>query len=239
MKYCSKCKIEKDEREFHKNKSQRDGLDNWCKVCSAEKKAKYYQSNIEEIKKKCLEYRAKNKDKMNIYQVKYYQATKVDKHKYYIVNKEKILNRQANATQEVKDKKRQYNVNYHIERRKTDSLYNLQHRTGSLIRGSMKAKGYTKKSKTAKLIGCPFEQFMDWLGPKPCENPQLDHMCPMAQAKTEDEANKLQHYMNFQWLTPEENLKKSDNKTYAGEFLCQILLGREWEDSCNSEDPVV
>jgi hypothetical protein len=33
MKTCSKCKVEKDEAEFSKNKSKKDGLDYRCKAC--------------------------------------------------------------------------------------------------------------------------------------------------------------------------------------------------------------
>ena len=36
MKTCSKCKLEKDEAEFSKNKSHRDGLDSRCKSCVRE-----------------------------------------------------------------------------------------------------------------------------------------------------------------------------------------------------------
>jgi hypothetical protein len=33
MKTCSKCKIEKEETEFHKNKSRKSGLADYCKSC--------------------------------------------------------------------------------------------------------------------------------------------------------------------------------------------------------------
>jgi hypothetical protein len=66
------------------------------------------------------------------------------------------------------------------------------------------------------------------LGNPPCEHPHLDHICPVAQAKTEEEVIKLQNYINFQWLTPEENTSKGDKPTEEGIFLCRFLLGREW-----------
>jgi hypothetical protein len=37
-KICSKCKIEKDKSEFHKDKSKKDGLDFLCKQCIKEKR---------------------------------------------------------------------------------------------------------------------------------------------------------------------------------------------------------
>ena len=33
MKTCTKCRLEKDESEFTKNKSKRSGYSSWCKVC--------------------------------------------------------------------------------------------------------------------------------------------------------------------------------------------------------------
>ncbi len=35
MKKCSKCGIEKDWSEFHRNRSCKDGLNYWCKICAA------------------------------------------------------------------------------------------------------------------------------------------------------------------------------------------------------------
>lgn len=141
-------------------------------------------------------------------------CTCVQRHTYYNINRDSIIKQKSK---------------YEYSRKQTDLLFKFKKQTRNLVRNSLHAKGYNKSTKTHKLIGCSFEQLMYWLGPTPCENPVLDHVCPMAQARTEEEAIKLNHYMNLQWLTSEDNSHKSDNKTYAGEFLCQILLGRTWQ----------
>ena len=46
-KTCTKCKKEKDKKEFNKNKTRKDGLQNICKICSREKSKKFYQDNVE------------------------------------------------------------------------------------------------------------------------------------------------------------------------------------------------
>lgn len=63
MKICSRCKIEKNEEEFYKNKTTRDGLCCECKACrsriSKEFFVKYYLKkpyNYEEDKNRKLKY---------------------------------------------------------------------------------------------------------------------------------------------------------------------------------------
>ena len=35
-KVCSKCRVEKEESEFHKRRTAKDGIDIWCKSCKKE-----------------------------------------------------------------------------------------------------------------------------------------------------------------------------------------------------------
>lgn len=48
MKVCRKCKLEKDESEFSKDKSRKDGLYSHCKACWHE----YYQTDAYKNSKK-------------------------------------------------------------------------------------------------------------------------------------------------------------------------------------------
>ena len=63
------------------------------------------------------------------------------------------------------------------------------------------------------------------------EGYHIDHICPLAQAQTIEEAKKLCNYANLQLLPKLENIRKSDSKTPEGEEMCKKLLGREWIDS--------
>ena len=56
MKYCYKCKKEKDETEFHKNRSKKDGLCCECKACKKIIKAISYEQNKEKISIKHKKY---------------------------------------------------------------------------------------------------------------------------------------------------------------------------------------
>jgi hypothetical protein len=59
MKKCSKCKVEKPLYEFHRTKSNKDGLDYYCKQC----KRNSYFENREEILKKSKERYIYDKEK--------------------------------------------------------------------------------------------------------------------------------------------------------------------------------
>lgn len=76
MKRCSKCGIEKDESEFYKNATCKDGRRIYCIKCQIVLTKEYYQKNKEKEKKRSKEkyqnnlqyskeYRQKNKEKMN------------------------------------------------------------------------------------------------------------------------------------------------------------------------------
>ena len=109
-----------------------------------------------------------------------------------------------------------------LKRRQEDSLFKLQENTRSLILASFKRKGWSKTTKTHKLLGCTFEEFrvhleaqfkpgMSW------ENHgkwHMDHIKPCATAKTPEEFEALQHYTNFQPLWAIENLSKGATYVY-------------------------
>jgi hypothetical protein len=52
MKKCSKCGIEKDEEEFAKDATKKDGLRGWCRVCHSTYDKKRYQANPDKVKAK-------------------------------------------------------------------------------------------------------------------------------------------------------------------------------------------
>ena len=63
VKTCTKCKVEKDVVEFHKNKYKKDGLKSECKYCQKE----YREANKELIKERKKKYYKANKEKIKAY----------------------------------------------------------------------------------------------------------------------------------------------------------------------------
>lgn len=198
MKICTRCLEEKTEEEFGNNKRSNDGLNHWCKKC------------------------------FNIYDKQYHEIRKITtqqyRKKYREDNKEhrKMLKKKWEAEHP------DYHKEYRKNRKHIDALYNFICQSKKIINKSLKSNGWSKDSTVQELLGCSYEDFMQYLGPKPNGNVHRDHICPLSQAQNQEEAEKLQHYTNFRWLSADDNLKKSDNKTPEAEEMCRKLLGRDW-----------
>ena len=72
LKTCSKCKESKDLSEFSKDKSRKDGLTVWCKIC----KKVYRQINKKAISDKNKAFRESHRESIVDYQKTYYQTHK-------------------------------------------------------------------------------------------------------------------------------------------------------------------
>jgi len=196
-KICSRCKTSKPIKKFSKDRRAKDGLQCSCKECDK----KYY--NPDKDSYKINKIKAKQRYEENKEYLKQYQK------EYYQKNKKRI--------RKVKNK-------YGVERRNKDPLFKLINNIRGLIRISLKKQGFTKRTKTFKILGCSFEELKNHL----FENAKLkypdfktedflekgkyhiDHIIPVSFAKNENEVISLNHYTNLQLLTAEENLLKSN-----------------------------
>ena len=136
-KTCTKCKKEKNIKEFWKDKRSKDKLYYLCKQCANKQKKEYRKNNKEEIKKQLKIYYQKNKDKIlnsqkkyeenhkeerQKYRQKYYQENREEKLKQrkerYQQNKEKELKQAKKYRQKHKSKRRQYQQEYRKKNRR-------------------------------------------------------------------------------------------------------------------------
>ena len=107
---------------------------------------------------------------------------------------------------------------WEVKKRNTDSLFrlkqNLRHRTNS----AFKSKYWQKNNTTKDLLGCTFEEAKIHLESKFTVGMNwdnygkwhIDHIIPLASAKTEQEMCNLFHYTNLQPLWAADNFRKSD-----------------------------
>lgn len=191
-KICKKCGLEKPIEKFRKWYSSLRNkyyYRNKCRECERKQNNEYnrekYNSGGKEIDKK---YHDEHKEFYREYNKKYYQA-----------HKEKI------------NKKRK-------EKKWNDRIFYLTINVRKSILNSFGRKSYKKPNKTEKITGLKNEQMTkyllktfknrygyEWNGVEPVH---IDHIIPLATAKTEEEVMLLCNYKNLQLLKAEDNLKK-------------------------------
>ena len=134
MKICNKCGMDKDECEFSKDKTSKDGLQSNCKECVKIYNKQYYEKNKEKIKKRSKGYRKANGEYYKQYHKKYYKENKdvlciqnkvykeLNKEKYSEYNKEyRKLNREKLI---VKSREHYYNNKQrYVEKERSNALY--------------------------------------------------------------------------------------------------------------------
>ena len=191
LKKCTKCNQIKSIEEFtyRKDSSCYRGE---CKKCETKRRKEYYNNNIDKIKKIQKEYTIRNKQSKIEYDKKYRKE-----------NKKAITKRQSAWCK---------------RKRTEDKIYKLKGQVRCCLRDSFRRKKYKKNSNSEKIIGCEWEFFInyllnkfknnygyDWDGK---EKISIDHIIPLATAKTEEEVIKLCHYTNLQLLKAKDNMKK-------------------------------
>ena len=199
-KVCNKCNIEKDVTEFGKNRRSKDNLHYYCKICSRWYVEEYKKKNRTEYLKSKKKHREKHSEYISEYGKEWYIKNKGD-------TKFKLFR---------KEERREYDREYSKKRYHSDILYKLSDLISSAIWLSLNEKGYTKKCRTYRVLGCTYEEFKthieskweDWMN---WDNHglyngernygwDLDHIVPLSSAQCEEDVYRLNHYSNIQPL---------------------------------------
>lgn len=156
MRFCTKCKQTKPEDKFaFKNKA--DGtLKTWCKECTKESSAAYYQKNKEKISLRTSEYRKENlglyaeatrrwrannpeKNKLSIYKWRNENpdAIKAIDRRSYAKNVEKKRLCAQNRYWKNRDKWISYARNYRLENKEKRRVFAQNRRSKLLSRGKL------------------------------------------------------------------------------------------------------
>jgi len=99
---------------------------------------------------------------------------------------------------------------------KEDPLFALKKRLRSLMSNAFRSVASSKNAKTEKILGCTFEQFvghierqflpgMAWSNRSEWH---LDHVIPLATAKTLEDVTRLNHFTNYRPLWAADNISK-------------------------------
>lgn len=209
QKKCSKCNMVLPATLDFFYKNTKKLLATNCKKCVkdySKNNAKKYYTNPENKNKKLeynKKYRIKNKTRIKERDKKYRETTsvKIRMKKYYENNREQCL----------KNSRKSEN-----KKLKTDKLFKRKRRIKDLIRLSIKRGGFSKNSKTQKILGCTYEEFILYIENKfdtwmNWDNYGLyngdinfgwdyDHIIPLDTAQNENDLIKLNHYTNIRPL---------------------------------------
>ena len=135
---------------------------------------------------------------------------------YREINKTKLALKNKQWVENNKEHVRAYARMYGKNRRFNDPLYILSCRCRVRITDIFRCKGYTKRSKSSEILGCEWPALrahieskfvggMDWTNR---DQWHIDHIIPLASAKTEERLIELCHYSNLQPLWASENMSK-------------------------------
>ena len=195
---CKNC-----ERKYNKNWD----LKNKEKRREYERKKRLKIKDTDEYKKYHKQYRDEHKEEAKQYKKEYY-------------SKEENRNRKKETDKEYRIKNKD-KINQRVHNRKqNDYIFKLKCQTRNILLNSFKRNGKIKSERTEKILGCDLEFFVEhllqtfknnygyeWNKTEPVH---IDHIIPLATAKTEEEVIKLCHYTNLQLLKAEDNLNKKD-----------------------------
>jgi len=199
------------------NKQNKEYYKKYCeenKQKISERKKRYYLEKKEQIVEKQKDYYKKNSNKILERENKRYyddlEKTREKKRESYYRNREKILEKQKlsylknNGAEKIKNK------------RKNDVVFKLKTYLGNRIKDFLKQKSFNKNKRLFEIIGCsPIElrlhlenKFKDGMNWENHGEWHIDHIIPLATAKTEEDVYKLNHFSNLQPLWKLENLSK-------------------------------
>lgn len=104
----------------------------------------------------------------------------------------------------------------------SDPLFNLKVRVRKTVRMALQGKGFTKTKRSQEILGCTWDEFrrhierqftrgMSW---ERRSEIHLDHIVPLATAKTEEDVVRLNHFTNLRPIWAKDNLSKGAQITH-------------------------
>jgi len=169
---CTKCGKPKNDKDFYKEKRNRDGLRSICKTCSLTTLNKEKKSIATKI------WYEKNKEKLNAYQRKWKKE-----------NKEKW-----STSQSIRVRLRRFiKENKGIKKNSTEKIVGCT---------SRELKIHIEKQ---FLIGMDWSNYGKW---------HIDHIVPLSNAETVEQAESLCHHTNLRPIWAKDNLQKSSKNLF-------------------------
>lgn len=175
-----------------------------CKSCCQKRNSEYYQRNREKKLKKQKEHNKNNKKDVLEYAKKYREEHR------------ELIGKKMAA--------------YRRERMKKDSVFRLASLYRTRLYQALKSRSFKKTKCSMRLVGCSWGELRSHLERKFVDGMtwdnygawHVDHIIPLASAKTNEEFEKLCHYTNLQPLWAKDNLIKGDKIQPLSESPTQV-----------------
>jgi hypothetical protein len=213
-KICSKCNLEKNVCEYHKNKNNKDGVNRYCKLCAINRSKEYYEKNKEKI---LLLYKDSRSEYNKEYRKKNKEKEKERFKKYYYDNLDKMKERQKLYKENNSDKlklSQQKSKQKNKEKFKEKNIHIITWRT--LLNNSLKRFNTNKESKTIELLGYSAQDLKEHLESKFLEGMSwnnrsewhIDHITPVSSFDKSEKMSVVNSLNNLQPLWAKDNLSK-------------------------------
>ena len=228
-KTCTKCGCKRPISEFHKRSCESDGFSKFCKICKAEYVASLKAANPEFARReteRAKAWQSENIKKVAAYRARYHEENKESRNAQSRDWKARNPEKNRKITNEWRSKNHghviDYANKYQKARRDSCAVFDMQRRIQVLISNSIRAGGYTKIAASQKILGCDWvafkahieRQFFDGMSWGNRNEWHLDHIVPMATAKTEADVIALNHFTNLRPLWAKDNLSKGAQITH-------------------------
>ena len=221
-KICSKCGKELERTQFSTDNAKRDKLRNSCKACDSIHDRAYAATHKKQARARSVADWQQNKDKLAARGKRWRETNRESyaasrKIKYYENHEKNLeLNRRFRETH------REYcarkSVEYSRNRYHTDPLFKFTCSIRVFIRSALRRApiNCNKTSKTTQILGCTRGELRVYLESKFAAGMSwddrsawhIDHIIPLASAKTEADVIRLNHYTNLQPLWAVDNIRK-------------------------------
>ena len=217
-KKCRLCSDMKEITEFHKKNGAPDGVRNECKECVKDIQKKYKEAPG--FKEKQKEYDKKRYDELR-------EQILQRKREYHIENRETILikKKEYRDRPENKERLKEYSAIYRIENKEKFYKYRRENphciAWRSILHSTLKRLGTFKQDHTINMLGYSalelknhienlFTEGMSWknyglYNGELNHGWDIDHIIPLASAKTVEDVLRLNHYTNLQPLCSKVN----------------------------------
>lgn len=217
------CKVRKREeylrnkqKYLDKAKSYREKFPE--KVSEAKKLC--YQNKIDQYKQNHRKYYQENKEAVLVQAAEYREANKEEIRKrdnaYKARNREKLRLKQSEYQRLNSELRNEYTRKYRKNRRQADKLFAIKQNMRARFRFELAKRGEEQLIKANQYLGCSWiflrdylaEKFTDGMSWENYGDWHVDHVIPLASAKSKEELIRLWHYSNLQPLWASDNISK-------------------------------